>query len=102
MGDDIAYLRKKNGKMRAVNVEKGIFGILQGVNSKDDPILWKTLHNPGEIIFSNVLVTEEKSVYWIGKDGEIPKKGFNYSGEWTPGKKDDQGNEIPPSHRNAR
>jgi len=102
VGDDIAYLRKKNGKMRAVNVEKGIFGILQGVNSKDDPILWKTLHNPGEIIFSNVLVTEEKSVYWIGKDGEIPKKGFNYSGEWTPGKKDDQGNEIPPSHRNAR
>lgn len=102
VGDDIAYLRKKNGKMRAVNVEKGIFGILQGVNSKDDPILWKTLHNPGEIIFSNVLVTEEKSVYWIGKDGEIPKKGFNHSGEWTPGKKDDQGNEIQPSHRNAR
>ena len=102
VGDDIVYLRKKGGKMRAVNVEKGIFGILQGVNSKDDPILWKTLHNPGEIIFSNVLVTEEKSVYWIGKDGEIPKKGFNHSGEWTPGKKDDQGNEIPPSHRNAR
>lgn len=49
-----------------------------------------------------MLVTEEKSVYWIGKDGEIPKKGFNHSGEWTLGKKDDQGNEIPPSHRNAR
>jgi len=102
VGDDIAYLREKGGKMRAVNVEKGIFGILQGVNSKDDPIIWKTLHSPGEIIFSNVLVTEKKSVYWIGKDGEIPKNGFNHSGEWTPGKKDAQGNEIPPSHRNAR
>ncbi len=102
VGDDIVYLRKKDGKMRAVNVEKGIFGILQGVNSKDDPIIWKTLHSPGEIIFSNVLVTEEKSVYWIGGDGEVPKKGFNHSGEWTPGKRDAQGNEIPPSHPNAR
>ncbi|MEA1905042.1 MAG: phosphoenolpyruvate carboxykinase domain-containing protein, partial [Candidatus Hadarchaeota archaeon] len=68
VGDDIAYLRKNNGKMRAVNVEKGIFGVLQGLNSRDDPILWETLHSPGEIIFSNVLVTEDKSVYWNGKD----------------------------------
>lgn len=102
VGDDIVYLKKRGEKMHAVNVEKGIFGILQGVNSKDDPILWKTLHSPGEIIFSNVLVTEEKGAYWIGKDGKIPKKGFNHSGKWTLGKKDAQGNEIPPSHPNAR
>ncbi|MCP8304165.1 MAG: phosphoenolpyruvate carboxykinase (GTP) [archaeon] len=102
VGDDIAYLRKKGEKIHAVNVEKGVFGIIQGVNSVDDPILWKTLHSPGEIIFSNVLVTEDKGVYWIGKDGEVPKKGFNHSGEWTPEKKDAKGNEITPSHRNAR
>jgi phosphoenolpyruvate carboxykinase (GTP) len=102
VGDDIVYLKKKNGKMHAVNVEKGIFGILQGVNSKDDPILWKTLHSPGEVIFSNVLVTEDKSVYWIGGDGEVPKRGINHSGAWTPGKKDANGEEIPPSHPNAR
>ncbi len=102
VGDDIAYLRKKSGEIRAVNVEKGIFGIIQSINSKDDPILWKALNNPGEIIFSNVLVTEEKDVYWIGKDGEVPIKGINHSGEWTIGKKDSGGTEISPSHRNAR
>ena len=102
VGDDIAYLRRKNEWIRAVNVEKGIFGIIMNVNSKDDPILWEVLNSPGEIIFSNVLVTEDGNVYWIGKDGEIPPKGFNHSGEWTPGKKDAEGNEIPPSHKNAR
>lgn len=102
IGDDIAYLKKREGKVYAVNVEKGMFGIIQGINSKDDPIIWKVLHSPGEIIFSNVLVTEDNGVYWIGKDGEVPKRGFNHSGEWSPGKKDAQGNEITPSHRNAR
>ncbi|MGQ9706401.1 MAG: phosphoenolpyruvate carboxykinase (GTP) [bacterium] len=102
VGDDIAYIRNKNGEARAVNVEKGMFGIIQGVNSKDDPSQWNALHTPGEIIFSNVLVTENKGVYWIGKDGEIPEKGYNHSGEWFKGKKDAKDKEIPPSHPNAR
>ncbi|MDH4211205.1 MAG: phosphoenolpyruvate carboxykinase (GTP) [candidate division WOR-3 bacterium] len=102
VGDDIAYLRKKDGEVRAVNVEKGMFGIIQGINSEDDPIQWKALHTPGELIFSNVLVTPEKDVHWIGKDGDLPPKGCNHAGDWTPGKKDAKGNEIPPSHPNAR
>lgn len=102
VGDDIAYLRNKNGMVRAVNVEKGIFGIIQNVNSVDDPILWETLNNQGEIIFSNVLVTEQGDTYWIGKEGGVPQRGINYSGEWTPGKKDAKGREITPSHPNAR
>ncbi|MGQ9816731.1 MAG: phosphoenolpyruvate carboxykinase (GTP) [bacterium] len=102
VGDDIAYLRKKDGVVRAVNVEKGMFGIIQGVNSKDDVYQWAALHKPGEIIFSNVLVTPEGKVHWIGKDGEIPPKGENHSGEWFKGKKDANGKEIPVSHPNAR
>lgn len=102
VGDDISYLRKMNGEVRGVNVEKGMFGIIMGVNSKDDPIIWKVLNEPGEIIFSNVLVTEDGKVYWTGKDGDAPDKGRNHSGEWFKGKKDREGNEIPPSHPNAR
>ncbi len=102
VGDDIAYLRNKDGMVRAVNVEKGIFGIIRDVNSVDDPILWEVLNSPGEIILSNVLVTEEGGTYWIGKDGEVPPRGVNHSGEWTPGKKDAEGREINPSHPNAR
>ncbi|MBN2315157.1 MAG: phosphoenolpyruvate carboxykinase (GTP), partial [Sedimentisphaerales bacterium] len=56
MGDDIAYFRKIDGEFRAVNAESGIFGIIQNVNSTDDPIIWDVLHKPGEVIFGNILV----------------------------------------------
>lgn len=102
VGDDIAYLRKINNKVRAVNVEAGVFGIIMGINSKDDPGIWKALHTPTEIIFSNILMTPEKNVHWIDKDGEIPAKGINHIGEWEIGKKDKDGKEITVSHRNAR
>ncbi len=102
VGDDIAYFRKRDGKAYAVNVEEGMFGIIMGVNVKDDPIIWEVLNSPNEIIFSNVLIPENKSVYWIGKDGKAISKGKNHSGNWALGNKDAQGNEISPSHRNAR
>ena len=102
VGDDIAYLREKGGLIHAVNPEKGIFGIIQGVNSVDDTIIWNILHSPCEIIFSNVLVTAEKRVFWIGKDEEEPQSGFHHSGEWVQGKKDEEGQEISLSHPNAR
>lgn len=102
VGDDIAYLRKIDGEIRAVNVERGMFGIIHGLNSKDDPILYDVLNKEGEIVFINVLVTEKGEPYWVGKDGKIPTKGVNYSGEWYLGKLDEEGKEIPPSHPNAR
>ncbi len=102
VGDDISYLRKKDGTIRAVNVEHGMFGIIQGVNSKDDPDQWKAIHSPKEIIFSNVLVTPEGGVHWIGKDGDVPAKGENHSGQWTKGKLNKEGKEIKCSHPNAR
>lgn len=103
VGDDIAYLRNKKGVIRAVNPEKGIFGIIQGVNSRDDPIIWNALHAPGEIIFSNVLVTDAKMPYWSGNDSsDPPTRGYNHAGEWVAGARDEDGNEIPVSHPNAR
>jgi phosphoenolpyruvate carboxykinase (GTP) len=102
VGDDIAYLRKIDGDIRAVNVEKGIFGIIAGINPQDDPIIYEALHKPGEVIFSNVLVTEKGDIHWVGKGGRIPAKGINHSGEWFLGKLDSRGKEIPISHPNAR
>jgi phosphoenolpyruvate carboxykinase (GTP) len=102
IGDDIAYLRTIDDQVRAVNVEKGMFGIIEGVNEVDDQVLWKALNAPGEIIFSNILVTKDKGVYWIEKDDQRPQEGINHSGEWFVGKKDDAGKEITPSHKNAR
>jgi len=102
IGDDIAYLRRREGKVYGVNVEKGIFGIIQGVNSKDDALIWKALNSEGEIIFSNVLYTEDTDVYWIGKDSKPPEQGINHSGHWNTGKIGEDGVEVDVSHKNAR
>jgi phosphoenolpyruvate carboxykinase (GTP) len=101
LGDDIAYVRSIDSVARAVNVESGIFGIIQDVNSADDALIYKVLTSPGEIIFSNVLVRDGKP-YWLGMGSEIPQEGINFSGAWYEGKKDEAGNEIPLAHKNAR
>lgn len=101
VGDDIAYLKKIDGVIRAVNMESGIFGIIHSVNSEDDPVIYQALTTPGEVIFSNVLINNG-APYWEGMKKDIPDKGINFSGEWFEGKKDSQGKEIPCSHKNAR
>ena len=101
LGDDIAYIRDIDSVARAVNVEAGIFGIIQDVNPKDDALIYKVLTSPGEIIFSNVLVKDGKP-YWLGMGSELPKEGTNFSGAWFEGKRDELGNEVPPAHKNAR
>jgi len=102
VGDDIAYLRNNQGEVRAVNVEKGIFGIIRDVNSKNDPVIYEALTRPGEVIFSNVLLDEQKRPYWLGMGQPLPKEGINHSGQWYEGKKDADGREITASHKNAR
>ncbi len=96
VGDDIAYFRKKDGQMRCVNVEKGIFGIIQDVNPKNDPVIYKALTSPMEVIFSNVLLDAENKPYWLGMGCELPTEGVNFSGKWFKGKTDAEGNRHSP------
>jgi phosphoenolpyruvate carboxykinase (GTP) len=101
LGDDIAYFREVGGRCMAVNAEAGIFGIIQNVNPKDDPAIHQVLANPGEVIFSNVLVKDGRP-YWLGMDGETPADGENFTGTWFKGKKDAAGKPVPLAHKNAR
>jgi len=101
VGDDIAYLKKIGGEVRAVNVECGIFGIIQDVNPNDDPAIFNALRAPGEVIFSNILVKEGQT-YWLGMGTDLPDSGVNFSGEWHEGETDSKGKPIDPSHKNAR
>jgi phosphoenolpyruvate carboxykinase (GTP) len=102
VGDDIVYLRNIGGKIRAVNVERGIFGIIQDVSKESDPAIFKALTTPGEVIFSNVLVDIDNNPRWLG-DGRLePEEGMNYAGEWTPGKKGPDDNMVAFAHKNAR
>jgi phosphoenolpyruvate carboxykinase (GTP) len=101
VGDDLAYFRVIDGEFRAVNVENGIFGIITDVNAKDDPVIYKVLTSPGEVIFSNVLVKDDKP-YWIGMGEDTPTEGENYSGHWKEGDVGPDGKPTTLSHKNAR
>jgi len=104
VGDDLAHMWiDENGVVKSINPECGIFGIVEDVNMEGDPMLMEKLRNPGaEVIWSNVLITEEGVPHWVGHGEEMPEKGRNFQGAWEKGKKDENGKEIPPSHPNAR
>lgn len=102
IGDDIAYLRNRDGKIYAVNVERGIFGIIQDVRMENDPTIYEALTTPGEVIFSNVLLIAENKPRWLGDGREEPQEGVNFSGTWFPGKKGPDDREVPYAHKNAR
>ncbi len=98
IGDDLAkiFIDPDSCDMRAVNPEKGMFGIIEGVNTQDDPETMTVLQGAeNEIIFSNLLIKDKKP-YWVGMGCELPPNGQNFVGEWTnkSGK--------PASHKNAR
>jgi phosphoenolpyruvate carboxykinase (GTP) len=96
VGDDIAYFKNIDGEFRAANVERGIFGIIKDVNPEDDPVIYATLNEPKEMIFSNVLTGPDNNPYWQGMGVETPEEGINFAGEWK------EGGDTPISHGNAR
>ncbi len=102
IGDDIAYLKVIDGELKVANVEKGMFGIIGGVNDKGDPEIFNALTSEGEVIFSNVLIDPDNNARWKGDGRPDPDSGFNYDGDWTPDKTDDDGKPYPMSHPNAR
>jgi len=102
VGDDLAHVRKKDGRAYAANVEKGMFGVIKDVNPEDDPYIHDLLVKPGEIIYSNILDVDGRP-HWQGMgDVEVPLRGINHCGPWWRGKKDQNGKLIPVSHDNAR
>lgn len=104
VGDDLAQLWiAENGTLRAINPEKGIFGIVQDVNHNSDPYLIQALREEGaEVIWTNVLIDVHGVPYWVGNGEDLPARGVNFQGEWWKGKTDEHGDPIPLSHPNAR
>jgi len=76
---------------------------VRDVNAESDPYLFKCLReNHTEVIWSNVLIDENKVPHWEGNGEEHPKKGINFQGEWWEGKVNGNGQPIPISNPNAR
>jgi phosphoenolpyruvate carboxykinase (GTP) len=104
VGDDLAQMWiGKDGSIRSINPECGIFGIVEDVNWEGDPVLMQCLRKPGtEVIWSNVLIDDNGVPRWTGDGDAQPVKGRNFQGPWEKGMKDEKGKEIPISHPNAR
>ena len=102
VGDDIAWMRvDSDGALWAVNPESGFFGVAPGTNSKTNPNMVKTIQK--NTIYTNVLLRPDRTVWWEGADGEVPKSGIDWQGRlWNPGMKDEQGNVIKGAHPNSR
>lgn len=102
VGDDIAWMRiDSDGRLWAINPEKGFFGVLPGTNSIANPNAVQTIKK--NTIFTNVLLKPDKTVWWEGADGPIPKKGIDWMGRpWRPNMKDDDGEVVKGAHSNSR
>jgi phosphoenolpyruvate carboxykinase (GTP) len=103
LGDDIVYIRSgPGGRAYGVNIEQGIFGIIMDVNPVDDPVIYEALTTPRELIFSNVLIHQDRA-YWLGMGKDLPKEGRNhFSDHWKLEDKDAAGNRVDYCHKNAR
>jgi phosphoenolpyruvate carboxykinase (GTP) len=104
VGDDLAQLWiADDGSIRSVNPECGIFGIVEDVNWEGDPQLMQILRREGaEVIWSNVLIDNNRVPHWVGNGEDPPDKGINFQGDWFKGKVDSNKKPIPISHPNSR
>ena len=100
VGDDIAWLKfDDKGVLRAINPEKGFFGVCPGTNEKSNPnALIACQYNT---IFTNVAHTTDGRVYWEGLDDNMVSHGehlISWKGsDWTM-----EGATEPAAHPNSR
>jgi len=102
VGDDIAWMRvDSDGALWAINPENGFFGVAPGTNTKTNPNAIKTVGK--NTIFTNVLLKDDKTVWWEDGEGDAPSGGTDWKGNpWKPGMKDKDGKVITGAHPNAR
>ncbi len=97
VGDDIAWMRiGEDGRLYAINAEKGFFGVAPGTNAKSNPnALATTTRNT---IFTNVALNlDDNTVWWEGLDKNPPRNAQDWKGNpWNPDM------DVKAAHPNSR
>jgi phosphoenolpyruvate carboxykinase (GTP) len=82
LGDDIAWLQPgEDGKLRAINPEAGLFGVVPGTNRATNRNAYDMIER--DTIFTNVAVTADNEPWWEDKETGEPVtdwKGEPYNG----------------------
>mgnify|MGYP000757600220 CR=1 FL=1 len=98
VGDDIAWIRVgEDGRLWAVNPEKGFFGVAPGTNAKSNPNALATTQKG--TIFTNVALNlDDNTVWWEQLDKHPPEHALDWRGNpWSP-----ETAQGPAAHPNSR
>ena len=87
VGDDIAWMQVRDGRLWAVNPENGYFGVVPGTSRKSNPNAMKSIEH--DTLYTNVAMTDDGDVWWEGRDGAPPPHAKDWRGnDWTPDSKE--------------